>query len=95
MSQRERATELIFKLQAVKEPLDGLRQPLWAELKELLASVSVREQELRQEIKAVQDQVAPLDIIMADISRAGNYKSEAGAKLLLDELEEKANGFTN
>ncbi len=95
MSQRERATELVFKLQAVKQVLDDERQPLWAELKELLASVSVREQELRQEIKAVQDKVSPLDRLMTDISRAGKYKSETGAKLLLDELEEQANGFTN
>ena len=95
MSNRERATTLIVKLMAAKEPLNALRQPLWAQLKELLATVADKEQELRQEIKAVQDQIAPIDILMADIDRAGNFKSQTGAKMLLDDLEVQANGFTN
>ena len=43
----------------------------------------------------MQDKIAPIDILMGDINRAGNLKSQKGAKMLLDDLEVQANGFTN
>ena len=95
MTQRKRATALIVAMQAIKQPLDDKRQPLWAELKALIATTADREQELRQQIKAIQDEIGPIDGLMADIDRAGNFKSERGANMLLDDLEEITNGFTN
>ena len=39
MSQKERATALIFKLQEAKNPLSAERQPFWDRLKILLDSI--------------------------------------------------------
>ena len=80
---------MIIQLQEKKRPLDESREALWSELSALLESVSVREQELRQEIKAIQDDVKPLDSLMVEIDQAGELKSEAGAKMLLDALQEQ------
>ena len=51
MDHRERATNLILDLQEKKKPLDVERIALWDELSELLATVVVREAELRTRIK--------------------------------------------
>ena len=94
MTHRERATKIILDLQSKKEPLDVERVALWTELSELLATVVVREAELRTRIKEIQARVTPIDAAMCEANEYGNIKSANAANRMIDGLEEEINGIT-
>ena len=87
MTHRKIATDMIIQLQEKKRPFDEARSDLWVELSSLLETVSIREQEIRQEIKAIQDDIKPMDSLMCEVDQAGNLKSESGAMMLLNSLK--------
>ena len=95
MTHRERATKIILDLQEKKKPLDVERVALWTELSELLATVVVREAELRTRIKEIQARVTPIDAAMCEANEYGNIKHANAANRMIDGLEEEINGITD
>lgn len=90
MKIKDRANKIIAALQSKKDPLDAQRNQVWAELDKLLAQYKTQETALRDKIKELHAQVAPIDKLMAEASRAKGLKNDAVAKATLDAIEAEA-----
>lgn len=86
---KAKAFEIIQRINTKKEPLEQQRVALWARLDALLASIQAEEADIRAEIKAVQEQVKPLDKLMVDAAQAGKLTNKDTAAKLLAEIEGK------
>ena len=87
LTKDKRVFDIVTRLQAKKEPLLSQRLELNEQLKELLASIADKEKELRAQIKSINDQITPLDLLASEATHAALVKSENGKRMLLDDIE--------